>query len=427
VVGVEFRQGKFELHNSVFAKGEFKRNPNRRHISVEIEVDGFSTHKYSTAVNLALDKWRDAVVRDGSISGFEINTNPANGDKFLEHMKELCDGLAAIDALCSPACGLHVHVNCKGMPLLDKQGKMLLDESGNPVFDAKDAFTHYDLRRVVDLYAKVEKAMFGLCHPLRVTSRYAVPCGSYYSTKDISPKMFRQRLVSQLYRNGKALPDGVKIKLKKHEGRIQGNDLKNKKQHKYQEVRYKALNLHSYFMRGTVEFRHHEGTADYNTITNWALICATVVDRASKMTDNDIKALPSVSKDALRAILPDNLRRYAEETWQKHDREPARVKKTFEDTWANLPNNDRLQEVVRQERANLQEQMRESHRSAMAAMDEAELVTMEVEPTVFGTSEPVLIGRAPLEEFYTNYVAAQRPRLHPDEMNEVSLDDIRSL
>jgi hypothetical protein len=345
VVGVEYRQGKFELHNSVFGKGEFKRNPNRRHISVEIEVDSFNSSRYSTAINLALDKWRDAVVRDGSIpGGFEINTNPANGDKFLEHVKDICDGLAAINSNCSPACGLHVHVNCKGLPLLDKQGKLLLDQSGNPVFDAKDAFTHYDLRRVVDLYAKVEKAMFALCHPLRVTSRYAVPCGTYYSTKDISPKMFRQNMVAKLYRNGKAIPDGVKIKLKKNEGRIQGNDLKNKKQAKYQEVRYKALNLHSYFMRGTIEFRHHEGTVDYDTITNWALICATVVDRASKMSDSDIKTLPAMSKDALRAILPENLRKYAEETWRKHEKEPARIRKTFDDTWANLANNDRPEE-----------------------------------------------------------------------------------
>lgn len=355
VVGVPFRPGKFKMFNSVFSKGEFKRNTSRRHISVEMEVDSFDSRSYAKEANLAIMDWEDAVVQDGSIPhGFEINTNPTNGDLFLKHIKDITDGLKKINAQCSNACGLHIHINCKGTPKYDPTtAATLLDRDGNPIFDKHDAFTGYDLRKLVVLYNIIEPAFFELCHPRRLTSRYSVPCGAYYVAKDdLTPRKFRQNMVSQMYRAGRPLePNREELEVSRRAGELRisggnrprkaqnpafravGDQLKRAKGHKYESVRYKALNLHSFFMRGTVEFRHHEGTVDFDTITNYALTCATIVDQAAKMTHAEIQSLPKVSRDALLAILPSDLREYAQDKWREHERAIPRYQETVRDAW----------------------------------------------------------------------------------------------
>jgi hypothetical protein len=330
------------MYDAIFAKGEFKKNPLRRHISVEMEVDKFDGYTFSGVVNKTLDKWKDPVVADGSIgNGFEINTNPANGDVFLRHIKEICDGLEIIKAGCSSACGLHVHVNVKGNTLLKPDGTPIgLDPDGNPLVDPRSAYTHYDLRRLTLLYYRTEQALFGLCHPSRLTNRYCIVCGKYYLEKSTQPKDFRKKITEKLYANESGLVLSPEAKTDRNGQKIKpnykaiGNSLKSMKTEKYRSIRYKALNLHSFFLRGTVEFRHHEGTVDYNTITGWSLTCATLVDMASKLGEKQINDLPTDSREALLAILPDNLKAYAKQTWEKNDNTTPRFKQLIEETWA---------------------------------------------------------------------------------------------
>jgi hypothetical protein len=356
VRGVDLRKGKFTIFSSVFSKGEFKQNPLRRHLSVELEVDGFDSSVNSSLVNLALDRWKDGVVRDGSLSedGFEINTNPCNGDLFLKHIKEISDGLTKIKGRINARCGLHVHVNVKGTPLLKPSGEPVKDPDGNDMFDSRTAYTHYDLRRLVLLYHRVEPAMFMLCDPARITSRYAKPCGKFYLTKHTTPKEFRKDSMVKFYRKGAALPKPQPRQMERYvSGRNAsgepifglrpvktsifknlGHDLKENKRQKYTDVRYYALNLHSFFMRGTIEFRHKEGSIDYNDITNWALICGHVVDAASRLSEKEIKALPVTPKEALLAILPDNLKQYAERKWAAQEETIPRLRQIIDETWA---------------------------------------------------------------------------------------------
>jgi hypothetical protein len=354
MTGVTLRSGKFTLFHSVFAKGQFKRNPLRRHLSCEIEVDGVDFRTNSRQANLALDKWKDAVVRDGSLSGdgFEINTNPTNGDLFLDHITEVCNGLTAINGITNSRCGLHVHVNVKGMPLFKDDGTSVKDKDGLDVFDPRTAYTHYDLRRLVLLYYRVEPAMFGLCDPSRITSRYSKPCGKFYMTKHTTPKEFRKDVVKRFYRENRELPTATarpmtRQLVRDEDGRERianlpikgvfkqlGAELRDAKQRKYAEVRYNALNLHSFFMRGTVEFRHREGTINPDEIINWSLICGHVVDAASRLSEKEIKALPIDPRQALLAILPDNLKQYAERKWAANEQMMPRLKQIIAETWS---------------------------------------------------------------------------------------------
>lgn len=366
VIGVDFRSGKFQLFHSVFGKGQFKRNPLRRHLSVEMEVDRYSRDMYSTKVNKALDKWQDPVVQDGSVrDGFEINTNPCNGDLFLDHIYELCEGLRDIQAGCTTACGIHVHVNVKGTPLVKEDGTPVM-KNNDMVYDHRSAYTHYDLRRLIMLYYFIEPAVYGLCSPARLSSKYAKPCGKFYLTKNTSSKDFRKDIAVKMYRGGRPLPQGFdpnkpKKVLKKQRTVIRfaengdpvygfvtpkrntefkqiGREITSVKAQKYHAIRYNSLNLHSFFMRGTVEFRHKEGSVDFNEISNWALICGYIVEAASKMTEQQIKDLPKDPRKALLAILPTDLQQFCERKWEAQDKEQPRFKQMVEETWGGQIN-----------------------------------------------------------------------------------------
>lgn len=346
VKGVEMRKGKFSLFNAVFSRGQFKENKLRRHLACELEVDQFSTAIRSSAINQAIDKWGDSVVPDGSVpGGFEINMNPTNGDLFLQHARDLADGLAIIKAGCTVACGMHVHVNVKGTPLIDSNGVPTMNDKGEQAFDSRTAYTHYDLRRLAMLYYKIERAMFELCSPVRLNARYSKICGKFYLTKNGSdPKAFRQQSASKMYNAGAVLPSAGNPASIEITGRNLGvppksvfkqigAQIKHNKSHKYQPVRYNALNLHSFFLRGTVEFRHKEGTVDYTEMTSWALICGHVVDAASRLSDNQIKALPSNSQQALLEVIPAGLHPYCASKWETLS-STIRCKQAADELWA---------------------------------------------------------------------------------------------
>jgi hypothetical protein len=333
VFGCDFRKGKFKMYDSVFAKGQFKRNRLARHIAVEIEVDRYNSAKNSRKLNEALDRWGDAVVHDGSLDGgFEINTNPCNGDLWYKHIEELSDGLDLINAHCTTACGLHCHVNAKDL-------------------------SAYDLRRLILLYRKTERGLFELCEPRRMQGHYSQVCGAFFMPKlELHPDEFRRELAQKMYLSGHKLPNPQK---KGHNGDLvsYAKSIDRTKKEKYHGVRYKALNLHSFFLRGTVEFRHKEGTVDYTEITNWGEICAHMIETAANWPESKIMALPGdvrvraesgepavipitseQSREALLAVLPTHLQDFAERKWAALEHTLSRYKAQNEDTWARLGN-----------------------------------------------------------------------------------------
>jgi hypothetical protein len=88
---------------------------------------------------------------------------------------------------------------------------------------------------------------------------------------------------------------------------------------KSHNLRYRALNLHSYFHRGSIEFRHHEGTTDYDTIVGFALICRDLIDAASAMTESQVDVLPKNSRKAMIEILTPQSREYIGKAWTRND------------------------------------------------------------------------------------------------------------
>jgi hypothetical protein len=218
------------------------------------------------------------LVEDGSVpdAGCEINTNPASGDRFLADMQELQGAVVASAAECNNSCGLHVHV------------------------DASD-YSQYDLRRLVMLWALVERAMFDLAGKNRINNHYCVPSALPYVEalqKTENPKQWRTALALQLYKET-------------------GRQVRSSKSNRYDSARYFALNLHSFFFRKTLEFRLHEGTTDSATLQNWPLVCAHIVNAALRMKEKDLIALArseETATDILGSILPTFLRQWVQKT-----------------------------------------------------------------------------------------------------------------
>jgi hypothetical protein len=239
-------------------------NPSTRFIAAELEV---AEVRNGSLVTAAVRKWQGAIVHDGSIRGnlpFEINTAPASGNKFQEQITEICKALKDSQGVVNDSCGLHVHV------------------------DARD-FTFYDVRKMVQLYAKIEDALFRIVPPgRRANTRYCAPCGPQY--------------VKDLERH--AMPQDNKKKIM---GNVYGGDrhaVRRLSRDKYNQARYKALNIHSWLYRGTLESRMHSGTIIAEKIINWGILWAAILDTAIELTDREIRDIKGDSMGILLSITP---------------------------------------------------------------------------------------------------------------------------
>lgn len=270
---------------------EFKINPLRRHISCEIEVDHAELPNNNQGLRAALAKWKDSVVKDGSLHGaqaHEVNTQPTNGDAFLNHIQEICDGYKAVEASASGDCGLHVHV------------------------DTRD-FAFYDVRRLILTYTKVEQALFELCNALRLNQHYSQICGQNYTNMSADPQLFKRQILGSFYQYGSL--EGQKLLPKRGGNR----HVFSQKREKYVDIRYRALNVHSHFYRKSIEFRHHEGTVDAKEIINWSLTVANVVQSSHVLSEAKINNLSNNPRKALRQITPVNLHEYFYTKWISWD------------------------------------------------------------------------------------------------------------
>lgn len=261
---VEHINNELTFHNA--AKTQFKVNKSRRHVAVEIEV---ANVEEAGRIAQEVDSWSGCIVEDGSLpeTGFEINTAPANGDEFVDQIKDITSALNKAGAEVTSDCGLHVHV------------------------DARD-FSYYDVQKLCVVYHQIENWLFAMVPPRRKESTYCKPCGAKLlpDTHRVSHKQAKRALFSKLY-------------MKSTLGRGSYNERKDK----YNQARYDALNLHSWLFRGTIECRMFNGTVDRTKITMWGMLWANILDFAKRYTDVEIEKMAhSMNGYDLLTLIADN-------------------------------------------------------------------------------------------------------------------------
>ena len=266
--------------------GTFNQNELPRALGLEIELSSIGAYRQSTP-GLPSHK----VTHDGSVNGdgVELVIDPLIGDNFISSILSLGQYLLTSKCGVDESCGFHVHVGADG-------------KSWGP-------FEH---RRLIQLYANVQKDIYALVAPGRAerTFRDHLICGpfkmrpSWYKGlwAENSPRGLRKYILQWLY--GARLLKGRKIEGRTvyASGRMTPEEVQNWewlnapeiKAHKYETARYMGLNLHSWMMRETIEWRHHEGTLDLERLVYWPLLCGWITELASSLKDDEVKEIGSL-------------------------------------------------------------------------------------------------------------------------------------
>lgn len=267
----------------------------QRFCGCEIEVGGLGPGGACAPIINVLAKWDAKSVTDGSLKrpGFEIVTAPAKGKPFHAQVQEVTAALESERAFVTEQCGFHVHI------------------------DARDLF-FYELRRLVTIYRVFERAVLHLIPEERRRSDYVqqhIQTARRFYDQVMAlpladPKKSRQELVKLLYGTRYSKKE-IRRELSAEEFYRQygyyadsaaGRTLveavpappyhfrtkKGDPQQKYHGSRYYPMNLHSWYMRGTVEFRVHQGTVNYDDIVNWAMLWSNVVNAAAWWSQQDL-------------------------------------------------------------------------------------------------------------------------------------------
>jgi len=258
-------------------KKEFIQNSSKRFIACELE---YSDARYGGNIEAAARKWKCSIVGDGSLpdSGFEICTSPANGDVFINQIEDLTQALAEGDAEVNTDCGFHVHI------------------------DAQD-FRYWDIRKLIIFYEKIEQGLFDMVPKSRRGNTYCLPCGDRY-LKNITacnrPKQMKKQLIHNVY---KEVPDKL-FKDKRAEHRV--------------DARYYALNIHSWFYRGTIECRLAAGTRDPIKIINWSLLWVSIIDFVNRESESTIKGMSGSDLEILLRVAPESIHQWVIERTNQH-------------------------------------------------------------------------------------------------------------
>ena len=222
------------------------KNPITRCTSLEIEIARVDRN---INIKSAADYWDFAIVGDGSLpdGGFEINTMPASGQKFIDQLRAIAEALNEDGAQVDRSCGLHNHVDCRDL-------------------------TWYDMRKVILLWMEIESAIYMMVPKARRENHYCLP--------------IRGRFLKAL--ECFKMPHASKVALMRT---IYGTGLiKSLKQEKYHESRYSVLNVHSWVYRGSLEFRLPPGTTVFDKFYGWASLFNGIVNFAMMHSERDLWA-----------------------------------------------------------------------------------------------------------------------------------------
>jgi hypothetical protein len=256
-------------------------NPTSRYVAAEIEVAtiyGSGKPIYNT-----VRKWGGATVGDGSLQpmGFEVNSAPAGGDLYAQQIEDVCAAIKLQKGVLDEKCGLHVHVDARDM-------------------------NYYDIRRLVRVYAAIEDGLFAMVSPARIAGvtddkgelhQYCQPCGKKYVAAIEEGRLPYDKIKADVITSVYSGPST----------HVSGINLRTRKRHNQYIPRYNALNLHSWFYRGTIESRMFDGCIDAEPIIKWGIMWTMIIDYVVKSTDDQVaKDMVGKPLACLKKIVGDN-------------------------------------------------------------------------------------------------------------------------
>src|SRR3990167_6764257 len=244
-----------------------------RFVGVEIEVE---VGKFSASIKKEMPA-STTIKTDGTVSGFELNTPPASGDKLVKIIKKSCSVLRKHGYQGTIKCGLHIHIDCR-------------DIENNPT----------KIMNLARTYFAIEDIIFSMIPQSRWNSNWC---------KNINPTYLFQHSqiknnadVEKLWYSEKGSVDTLE-RIHQQSG---GND------------RYHGLNISAIFSQHTLELRYHSGTTSSEKILNWIALNLRLFDYATEHYDQkEMKALFEMETSQEKFVkfcevmkLPEELKRY---------------------------------------------------------------------------------------------------------------------
>jgi len=221
--------------SQVQIKGIFRPSVFNKKFGIEIEAHGVTRSKVLAAIRTAGIRIEDEsynhstrgwwkIVTDASISGdngFEIVSPILEGEAGLEELRKVCEALTSIRAKINKTCGTHVHFDAAGMGINEVKNLML----NYAAYESQiDTFLPNSRRGNNNQYCKSlrsEKAKIEAATGIR---ELATAIGT----------------------------------------------------------RYQKINLQSFIRHGSIEFRQHSGTTEFEKIKNWVMFLHNLVDFSKK-------------------------------------------------------------------------------------------------------------------------------------------------
>lgn len=258
----------FEDRGLVFHRGfRHPRFPSLRYAAAEIEVAAAQTG-IAREFDPVARRWSASVVSDGSLpsTGFEINMAPASGTLFVQQVEEMCEVLNKFDASVTKDCGLHVHL------------------------DFRHASTT-DVAKATMIAHSIEYGLWLVVPVSRHNQRYCQSLTTVFGS--IGEKM---KAADTFAARFSAVGQMVY-------GETDHTNIRYRGRSKYDGARYSWWNVHSWFHRKTIEVRLHSGTTNATKIIMWASFFAHLLDRAQRMSIEDVEAFVAARGDGWSRVL----------------------------------------------------------------------------------------------------------------------------
>jgi len=274
------------INKTLPASSRFSDNRNF-HVNKLVGIEVECCISNSVEWERSLRYWQ--TTSDGSIDsasdyyGIELVSSPAQGDALLESINSLIDwrenmqsefGKESVHV--NQSCGLHIHFNS-----LDYSAK--------------------EVAYIGIVYKRLEGLIKQIMPPSRQDSRWCKDFGDVISYKSLRSIDSEQELVDLYYEGMDSQPSTEK----------------------YNDARYCALNLHSRYYHGTLEFRLHSGTTNKAKIINWITILNSIIDKGlelSKLGDKECEKWLLRSNLNLSEIFSINIIEYINKRKAKFNR-----------------------------------------------------------------------------------------------------------
>lgn len=225
-------------------------------------------------------KWRKTAAhmdRDGTIRGphpVELILGPIAGGDLPDVIEEWAAWSAIAHPRVNTTCGMHVHVDARRLD-------------------------NFGMRRLLMLYKLLEPTFYQLVATDRAQNKncsFVSP--DQWHWYDQAWNVTTSGAIKQYLLFGTYPTAHTEAEIRANPGecaRILLNPRNRMAAHRGNNgvvaTRYRGLNIHSWFYRGTIEFRMHEGCIDPARIKNWMEWCRWFVELAQRLKDVEVLAI----------------------------------------------------------------------------------------------------------------------------------------